>query len=499
MIIGSPGVTPRRSSGIVARDTIISPTMRRHWVFLMLLAVGTVLRFLVWMAYKPALLLQADTYTYLSQALHPTPQGSRPAVYPLILKGLLVFDRLWVVTAVQHLIGVGLAVLLYLLLRRLTVAPAVAALGTAPLLLDGYQLNIEQYVLTETFFEAMIISAFALLAWQAKPSFWAVGGAGVLLALSGLTRFAGLSLIPVALLYALWRRFGWIRVASLGVAIALPILGYSLWFQAEGEKAGLTNKNGYFLYGRVASFADCRIKVPEGLGEYCFDTAPENRPVSQGHYTLEFPESKDPTETNARLYRFSTEMIKAQPMAYAGAVGTDFVRYFEFAAPIKREHYVARWRFVQSVEEAIPIPRILKLGGQPPRAVDSPEEFRIDQPLANKLRTYQDYVYMYGPLLAFALLLGIAGIVVPAGGDTRLRSASALFTLGALALLLLPVMATVFHFRYVMPAIPLAGVAGSIGATAIWRWLQRRQAGDGSPASEDGEGRGGPGPSGEPS
>jgi hypothetical protein len=462
-------------------------TARTNWLFLALLSVGTLLRALVWLAYKPALLLQADTYTYLFQALGPLPRGPRPAVYPLILKGLLVFDRLWVVTVAQHLVGLGLAVLLYALLRRLTVAPVVAALGVAPLLLEGYQLNVEQYVLTETFFEAMIIGAFALLAWRPKPPVVVVAGAGILIALSGLTRFAGLSLIPVALLYVLMRRFGWVRVLGLSVALALPIVAYSLWFRAETGYTGLSDRNGYFLYGRVASFADCRVKVPEGLGQYCFDTPPEDRPVSQGHYTLGLPKSDDPVQTNSDLLRFSREMIKAQPLDYAGAVAGDFGRYFEPSAPIEREHYVARWRFVRTIEEALPIPKMLKLGGRPPRALNSPEDFSIDRPLADKLQTYQDYVYMYGPLLAVALLIGVAGIVVPGRGGRDLRAECALFALGGLALLLLPVMTTVYHFRYVLPTVPLAGAAAALGATAVWRWMQSRRRRDAVQGESGGE------------
>jgi hypothetical protein len=462
-------------------------TARANWLFLALLSVGALLRAIVWFAYKPALLLQADTYTYIYQALGPLPRGPRPAVYPLILKGLFVFDRLWVVTVAQHLIGLGLAVLLYVLLRRLTVSPVVAALSMAPLLLDGYQLNIEQYVLTETFFEAMIIGAFALLAWKPKPAVVAVAVAGILVSLSGLTRFAGLALIPVVLLYVLVRRFGWVRVVSLGAALALPIVAYSLWFRAETGQAGLTDRNGYFLYGRVASFADCRVETPDGLGEYCFDTPPEDRPVSQGHYTLDLPKSDDQAKTNADLLRFSREMIKAQPLDYAGAVLTDFGRYFETSAPIEREHYVARWRFVRTIEEALPIPRMLRLGGRPPRRLHSPEEFNIDRPLGDKLRTYQDYVYMYGPLLAIALLIGAVGIVVPRQGERDLRAECALFTLGALALLLLPVMTTVYHFRYVMPTVPLAGAAAALGGTVVWRWLQsRRDRDELSPREESG-------------
>ena len=49
--------------------------------------------------------------------------------------------------------------LLYALLVRLGVPKTWSALATAPVLLDGYQLNIEQYILTEALFELLLVSA----------------------------------------------------------------------------------------------------------------------------------------------------------------------------------------------------------------------------------------------------------------------------------------------------------------------------------------------------
>ena len=78
--------------------------------------------------------------------------------------------------------------------------------------------------------------------------------------------------------------------------------------------------------------------------------------------------------------------------------------------------------------------------------------------------------------MAGLLLIGLAGAVVGIfrRREDGLPSAAALFTLSGTALLLLPVATTVYHFRYVVPVVPLAGVAGALGVAAIWRRFEGR-------------------------
>ena len=79
----------------------------------MLLAAGLVLRLLTVFAYRPAL-LYVDTFKYL---LGEYP-GSDPLGYRLILKVILVAGNLQLVAIIQHLLGLAIAVTLYVLLLR---------------------------------------------------------------------------------------------------------------------------------------------------------------------------------------------------------------------------------------------------------------------------------------------------------------------------------------------------------------------------------------------
>jgi hypothetical protein len=447
--------------------------LRKHALFLVVLGIGIVVRTVVVVAYQPALLLQRDTYAYLERALAPSPEVFRPAIYPIVLQGLLPFDNLTVVVVVQHLVALVLGVLIYVALRRLTVDAWLAALGSAPILLDAYQIDLEHFILAETFFELFAIGAVLLLVWWFRPPLAAVAGAGLLVAAATFTRYAGLGLIVPVLLFVVVRRGGWQRIASLVVAFAVPALVYSLWSQSETGGSALTNRNGFFLYGRVASFADCTVvDVPPRLQKFCFEKPPSERGPSYGFFTLDLPKMK-PSRANAQLLSFSLTMIRNQPLGYAGAVGRDFLKFLGPTSPLEKEHYVKRWRFVQSIEEADPHPLVLEMNGSPPPALGIDQEFSIDRSLASRLSTYQDYVYMYGPILGLLLLVGTLGGIFGAREDLPRRFAAGLFTLSAVVLWLLPVMVTVYHFRYVIPGVPLAGMAGATGAACLLTRFRR--------------------------
>ena len=81
----------------------------RHWLFIALVGVGVVLRVLAWFAYQPALMF-GDSFRYLSNIGTYDPGGLHPIGYELfVLTPTLSVDGLELVTALQHLAGVGSA------------------------------------------------------------------------------------------------------------------------------------------------------------------------------------------------------------------------------------------------------------------------------------------------------------------------------------------------------------------------------------------------------
>jgi hypothetical protein len=94
------------------RGISLTALLRRHWLLAVLLAAGLALRVLAQIAYRPAL-LYIDSVKYLYVA-----NGADPVGYRVLLTPLLAVANLDVVAAVQHLLGLGMAVALYLLMRR---------------------------------------------------------------------------------------------------------------------------------------------------------------------------------------------------------------------------------------------------------------------------------------------------------------------------------------------------------------------------------------------
>ena len=181
--------------------------VRRHALFLGLLGAGVVLRVLTSIAYWPAL-LSYDSQGFLQNAAHLRPDPVRPIGYPVFLWILQTAHGLAVVPAVQHVLGLAMAGLIYAVLLRLGIRRWVAALATAPVLLDAYQLDIEHYVLAETLFEALLVARVRRPAVAAPAGIAAAAIAGLLFAGVALTRANGFVVIAPALMTVLCLRWG---------------------------------------------------------------------------------------------------------------------------------------------------------------------------------------------------------------------------------------------------------------------------------------------------
>ncbi len=166
---GLDGQAGQVRPGPTARRHAVMAVARRHWLAIALLAAGIVLRVLVLLAYRPALFF-VDSVRYLYNA-----DGMDPVGYKGPLRAILFVANFDTVAAVQHLLGLGVAVVIYLLLLRRGVSRWLAALAIAPVLLDGYQLQIEQTIMPDIWFEALIVAGLAILLWH--PAAAGPGGA----------------------------------------------------------------------------------------------------------------------------------------------------------------------------------------------------------------------------------------------------------------------------------------------------------------------------------
>ena len=460
----------------------------RHWLFIALVAAGFALRVLAWFAYQPALMF-GDSFRYLGNVGTYDPGGIQPIGYELfVLTPTLAVDGLELVTALQHIAGVGSAIALYALALRLGVNRWLAALAAAPLLLDGYQIQIEQLIMSDTWQQVLLVALLWVLLGTGAPNPRRAALAGLLLGVAVMLRLVAISLVVPAVCYLIiaggawrsWRTWpGWrtvgARTFAFAAAFGVIIAGYGWYFHAQTGEWGLTRTTGQVLYGRTAVVADCdRLnldsvtalacpKEPLGQRRRLDDYAHIQREAT---FRERFPPN---TDLYAVQREFGRAVIAQQPLDVARAIGLDFLKGFRPAridAP--GDTSVARWQFQPEyppVDLNYSTNASREFSGRDPTAVVGLAEF---------LRGYQLSVgYTPGPLLgAYGVVALLAGFGLGRARTSGIRSAT-LLAVGMAVTILLASAAFEFSWRYQLPGLVLLPFAGVLGITAF---LRRRPA-----------------------
>ncbi len=172
---------------------------RENRLFSWALAAGALLRLITILGYPGALWFYGDSYVYLGAALRPQPNLSKATGYSFFLRALLPFHSLTLVVTLQHLMGLAVAVMIYVLLRRNGVSKLWSTVATLPQLLDGYIIEDEHLIMTETLFTFLLMIAMLMLLWKPRPAWWTLLVAGVLAGCASLVRTDGevmLAVIP---------------------------------------------------------------------------------------------------------------------------------------------------------------------------------------------------------------------------------------------------------------------------------------------------------------
>jgi hypothetical protein len=440
-------------------------------------------------AYYPALEFSGDSYSYLWNSQKLVPNLWHPMVYPIFLRVLSVSHLLVVVPLAQHLLGLGTGLLIYRLVRSFGVGDLGAAVAAAPVLLDAFQIDVEHVVLSEALFEfLLVLGLYLLLERRRSVGFHAL--AGVLLGLATLTRTVALPCALVAVLALIVLRAGWRRVLATTGALALPLVGYALVFQAYYGEFGWTSYSGRELYGEVAPFARCD-KLPAADQDLC-PAGPLSQRAGNNQYTWspgsllqrlpQLPEEPvSPTATPAQQVaaatkwnveanlrddeladKFAKDVIKHQPLDYARYVGSDLIHYFEpgrHTGP--RDFSEVSWQFPARMDPPPPWNiDVARMGYQ--SDIVSP---RMHHVLASALRAYQRVAYVPGPALLLCVLLGCGGAVLRRR-DRRAILAVAFVAFG-LGCLVMPSLGAGFDYRYALPAQMFLPAAGVLGATLL--------------------------------
>jgi hypothetical protein len=494
------------SGGRSALTRPLATVARRHWLISVLVLAGLVLRVLAQIAYRPAL-LYIDSLKYLYGAW----PGNDPLGYNVVLKILLLPGNLASVAAIQHLLGLAMGVTLYLVLVRRGVPRWLAALAAAPVLLDGYQLQIEQTIMPDVWFEACIVAGLALLLWRPQPTPRLIVAGGLMLGLSAPFAQVGQILILPALLYVAIVVRGWrhklVMGAALCVAFALPIVGFSMREYVVNGHFSLAPAAGNTIYGRLAESADCAtLKLPSYERALCPSRALALRLGPDGLvHNAASPDKTyvaPPGKTHAQMTEnFEHQVLVQQPLRVAAGILRDSVKLFAVGRYTSTgDTPISRWQFQTSYPtygDSIFLAQggTIKVGlhysaSGGPTVVQTLNPSwggpaQVVRPLASFLRGYQlDGGYTPGPLLALATVLGLLGSLGvlrrrrpgPDGSapDAQWQlSVGCLLVFGTAVAVLLASDAFEFSWRYQLPALVTLPPAGALGLAVLITMLRR--------------------------
>ena len=457
---------------------------RRNPVFTVALAAAVVPRLVAMLGYQPAILFRMDTFDYLWGALHLSPNVINPSGYSLFLWLFLPFHSLALVAALQHLMGLGMAVMIYALLRRYGLPGWGATLAATPVLFDPAQLLLEQLVMADVLAMTLMVGALLLLL-TGRLSPWRLATAGLLMGLSTIVRPTVLPLIVLMALYLLIRRAGWRRVTVTLAACALPVVAYAGWFDAAHGSFNLTDSNGLFLWSRTMSFARCSvIKPPPDLLPLCPSAQPGGlasaktfkRPPPSSYLwnrgtwewqpqvqqfvpnAAAFSQAK-----NARAQQFAVRAIIAQPLSYAHVVLHETSLPFRTLAnkwrfPVGKptnEWYLAQGNFRYATAGVVGY-----TGSK--GAVRQIERNKwaafMKQPFTKMMGLYQSIIFLPGPVLGLVILAGLVGLLIP----RRRTWAGALLWISAVVVMVLPTAVHEYTYRYLVPAVPLFCISAAL-------------------------------------
>ena len=224
---------------------------RRHWLFGLVLVAALVLRILVALAFRPIMWFGGDSASYLATGLRLIPDPGRVGGYGFMLWMLRPLHSFALVAAVQHLMGLAMGVLIYLLARRYGLPAWAATLATCRC----------SSTRTSSSSNPTRCPTSRSASWLCSPCTCCCGhrangglpptaAAAFLLGVSALLWPVGLALLGVLLVVLLTalliRRAGLVTVLAALLAGALPVAAYSAWFsmhrapvQPDQERRGV--------------------------------------------------------------------------------------------------------------------------------------------------------------------------------------------------------------------------------------------------------------------
>ncbi len=459
----------------------VAALWRDHRLITIAVALSLLPRLLALLAFRPAL-FTPDSFAYLAEGAHPNLSQWHPSGYPLFLWLLSPFHALALVTAVQHILGVATAVVVYVLLRRWGLPAWGATLAACPTLIDSRQIALESSVLPDTGYALLLTAAVAVVLFRPAPAPARAprpvpaqcAVAGALLFGAAILRGNGTpEMLALLAVLAAWRA-GPRAMAAATIAFTLPLLAYMGLFAAKYGNFALTNSDGMFLWSRTMSFADCAvIRPPAGLRALCPDRLPDPPRPAQPWSVPAMLGSPTPAAylwspgawwrhdahhgfnaaNNGLALHFALDAIRAQPASYVRTVASGVMLTFlatDRTLNVRQLHFT-------------PVPDVAGLDRSQRRHLEAYGSVGSNthpvEPYAYFLYLYQEPVYFPG--IAFGLVLA-AGLAAAARQWRRGGGPPALPWAVAALGVVVPVAVHEYHYRYAITVIPVACLAAGL-------------------------------------
>ena len=445
----------------------------RHVPFLVALAAGIAIRVVVLVAYRPALLFP-DSFNYLRHASEMRLSPVHPAGYPLFLWPFInLLGSVHAIAVFQHLLGLGIAVAGYALLVRRGLPHWAATLAMLPVLFDPLQLALEQFVLSDLLFEALLVAACLVLLWRpGRPGIPTMVVTGLLVAAATLTRGAGELVLIAFVVAALWLRVSWRRLVALVLAAVIPLVGYAVAYHHIHGQYSLETAGPRFLYARLAPIVVCReVTLPSYEQPLCPREPLEDRAsidwyMWHGHHAAQYHVQPPAGMTQVQMVRdFDQRVLRAEPRRYAHTVAVQLLKGFSWSrhAHIKGRP-AGRWLFHKGYWL---LPMLVAHHRVEPGTTAGTS---VDRTAATFLTGYRHRIWTPGPLLVLLLVVSLAAVL----GVGRSRRSGDRVAIGLLvATCMVPLLTAValngFSWRYQLPQIPLLPMAGALAAAALIR------------------------------
>ncbi len=462
------------------------------WVLLALLISGIFVRAYAAHAWSPTVHSLADSWAYAGFAnANPLDSPQHPAGYSTFLKLVGVFSRdVSVTVVVQILFGIATALILFATTRRLAGSPWPALLPAGVVLLGADQILLERAVMSETFFTFVLaIALYACVRTLETPDPWWKWplAAGVLMAVSGTIRSAGVFLVPVALLALVFSRPRpwlprWRPVAALAGGAAVVLFAYASANAAARGSFELGPSQGWHLYSRAATFADCDMFTPPaGTEALCEDKPPEKR--YGGSWYLYNPDSPAVREFGGigeqddLVGEWARAAVLSNPVGYADRIWTDFRAFFvptSWTGGLYGGHGLdptLAWNSPLFYDDPHSVEKRAA-------TVEGMETFFDDFDIEivpselEELDSYQSVFRFGATALSISTLLALLGLLI---GPRRSRIGVWLFAGSGIALLVSPAIAGIYVGRYTVPVAGPMAAAAALAVMQLWRIERARR------------------------